>query len=401
MHVSNRIFFVSLFLTRFGDQILLFIVPLVVFKISGSVTWSGIAFFCEALPRYVSFPVCGVLCDRISPIRLIHLSQVLRAVLCIAGVACFAAFGGIAWLIVISAGSGVLTTQGFMAREALLPHFFRNREYKKILSYTQIADQLGTVIGPIAAAALLGIWVWQYVVVVAGVLFLISDLAFVQWKRDIGVEPVLTGATHAKWFSPYRVALRHIISIPGLLELIMLAAGVNLVIGVTLATSAAMFTGVYNQSSSAYAMLQVGGAIATVLVLMFVAHVHLSPRISGVASYLLIIAGGLLTAWISVPFVYTVGFILVTGLDKMFSIFIRSARQKLIPKEDFGKTVGMIVMLNNLTQPLSGLLIGYFAKPIGTGNLIAILAISMALIGGLVMAMHGRRSAWIGGLDEH
>src|SRR5216684_6619075 len=86
MKASNRYFFVSLFISRFADQILLFVVPLVVFRISGNVTWSGIAFFCETLPRFVSFPVCGVLCDRISPIRLIHLSQALRALLCLAGV---------------------------------------------------------------------------------------------------------------------------------------------------------------------------------------------------------------------------------------------------------------------------------------------------------------------------
>ena len=53
MQARGQSFFVSLFLTRFADQILLFIVPLVVFKVSGSVTWSGIAFFCETLPRYL------------------------------------------------------------------------------------------------------------------------------------------------------------------------------------------------------------------------------------------------------------------------------------------------------------------------------------------------------------
>ncbi|CAB3775005.1 hypothetical protein [Paraburkholderia humisilvae] len=115
-----------------------------------------------------------------------------------------------------------------------------------------------------------------------------------------------------------------------------------------------MFTGVYNESASSYAMLQTGGAVMTVLVLMFVAHSHTSPKVSGIASYLLIVAGGLLTAWISIPFIYSMGFMLVVGFEKMFNVFIRSSRQKLIPKEDFGKTVGFIVMLNNLTQPLAG-----------------------------------------------
>ncbi|MGI4857074.1 MAG: MFS transporter [Janthinobacterium lividum] len=401
MRARDQSFFVSLFLTRFADQIVLFIVPLVVFKVSGSVAWSGIAFFCETLPRYLSFPVCGVLCDRISPVRLIHLSQIFRSILCLIGVAGYAAVGGLSWLIVISAGCGVLTTQGFMAREAMLPHVFQGVEYKKILSYTQIADQLGTVVGPIAAAALLDVWAWEYVVIAAGVLFLTADMAFAHWKKSIVLELDGIGPRHVSWLGPYRVAFHHIVSIAGLLELILLAAGVNLVIGVTLATSAAMFTGIYRQSASHYAALQVAGAVATVIVLMIVAHTKMSPRASGIVSYALIVVGGLLTGWISGPIMYTCGFILVTGFDKMFSVFIRAARQKLVPKEDFGKTVGLIALLNNLTQPLAGLLVSAFAKPLGTGNLIVLLSASMAVIGLSVAALRVTRSAWMTRLDEH
>ncbi|AFT84877.1 MFS transporter [Paraburkholderia phenoliruptrix] len=401
MQARGQSFFVSLFLTRFADQILLFIVPLVVFKVSGSVTWSGIAFFCETLPRYLSFPVCGVLCDRISPIRLIHFSQIFRSVLCLVCVAGYAAVGGLSWLIAISAGSGMLTTQGFMAREVMLPHVFHGLEYKKVLSYTQIADQLGTVVGPIAAAALLDVWVWEYVVIAAGVLFLISDMAFANWKESVDLELDAVGPKHTSWLSPYLVAFRHILSIGGLLELILLAAGVNLVIGVTLATSAAVFTGIYSQSASHYAALQVAGAVATVIVLMIVAHANMSPRLSGTFSYALIVVGGLLTGWITGPIIYTCGFVLVIGFDKMFSVFIRGARQKLIPREDFGKTVGLIVLLNNVTQPLAGLLVTYFAKSFGTGNLIVTLCASMAVIGLCVAAMRSKRSAWITRLDEH
>ncbi len=41
------------------------------------------------------------------------------------------------------------------------------------------------------------------------------------------------------------------------------------------------------------------------------------------------------------------------GFDKMFNVYIRSLRQKLIPPRDLGKTTGVIVMLNNLSQPLA------------------------------------------------
>ncbi len=85
-------FFVSLFLSRLADQILLFIVPLLVFQTTGSVAWAGLAFFVESLPRYLAFPVCGALCDKFSPLRMLHISQVYRALACAVGVALYRRF---------------------------------------------------------------------------------------------------------------------------------------------------------------------------------------------------------------------------------------------------------------------------------------------------------------------
>ncbi|MEM5311176.1 MFS transporter [Paraburkholderia sp. JHI869] len=398
-----RLLYLSLLLTRLADQILLFTVPLVVFKLSGSAAWSGFAFFCEALPRYAAFPVCGALCDRVSTLKLIRWSQHWRSIVCVGGVAGFAMHGSLAWLIVISAGAGVLTTQGFMAREAMLPRIFHGDAYRKSLSYTQIADQLGTVLGPLAAAALLGVSGWEYVVLAAAAIFFVSDIAFSLWAAGQQVPVIDRGESPRNWLAPYRVALMHIVAIPGLLEMILLAAGVNLVVGVTLATSAAMFTGVYGQTASAYAWLQVGGSIATVLVLMFVAHVKLPARVSGAASYLLIVLGGLLTGWVSMPFVYVAGFLAVIGFDKSFSVFMRGVRQRLIPAEDFGKTVGLIALLNNLTQPLAGLLVGFCATRLGAGPVILALTLCMALIGVVLVALAasgGRRAAWMANIEE-
>lgn len=114
-------FFVSLFLSRLADQILLFIVPLLVFQTTGSVAWAGLAFFVESLPRYLAFPVCGALCDKFSPLRMLHISQVYRALACAVAVALYGLFDGIYWLVILSALCGVLTTLGIMAREVVMP----------------------------------------------------------------------------------------------------------------------------------------------------------------------------------------------------------------------------------------------------------------------------------------
>lgn len=386
MGLQHQTFFTSLFLSRLADQILLFLVPLVVFQITGSVSWSGLAFFLEALPRYLAFPVCGALCDRIAPFRLLRVSQFYRAVVCVIGIAGYALlFSSVGWLIVLSAVTGVLTTQGLMAREVILPQVFKTQRFEKVLSYSQIADQLGMVLGPLAAALLLKFWSWEWVVLLAAGLFVAADFAMFLWKHI--AQPVFDPPHphQGPWFRPLQTAARHILRISGLKEAVLLAAAVNLVIGVTLATSAAMVTGLQGQTETYYALLQTAGAVATVVILFFIAHVTLSLNTLGLLSYSLVCVGGLLTSMGAHPWIYAVGFVVVIGFDKMFNIYIRSLRKRIIPMEDFGKTTGLIVMLNNLSQPFAGMLVALFASGADAGWVILALSLVMASVGGGVL----------------
>ncbi|WP_412059078.1 MFS transporter [Bartonella sp. DGB2] len=387
MGLKHQAFFYSLFLSRLADQILLFLVPLVVFQLTGSVAWSGAVFFFETLPRYLSFPICGAFCDRMSPLKLLRVSQLYRAIVCFCGMVGFTLFGGIGWLIAISSICGVLTTQGLMSREVMLPQVFSGHRFEKVASYTQIADQLGMVLGPLVAAALLKFWPWEYVVVSTTLLFLAADGTILVWQRF--VQPTLAESQKptGNWMLPMVTALQHIVRSPDLLKVVLLAAAVNLIIGVTLATSAAMVTGIHGESETYYAVLQTIGAVATVLILFAIAHSSLSLKTLGLTSYLMIFLGGMITGLASSTSLYVVGFILVIGFDKMFNIFIRTMRQRIIPPQDLGKTTGLVVMLNNLSQPLAGLLVTVFTGIYGVGAVITALSLFMGIVGGLVGAV--------------
>ncbi len=374
-------FFVSLFLSRLADQILLFIVPLIVFQTTNSVSWAGLAFFVESLPRYLAFPVCGALCDKFSPVRILHISQVYRALACVVAVALYGLFDGIHWLVILSALCGVLTTQGIMAREVLMPHIFERYTYAKTLSYSQIADQSGLVLGPLVAALLLEVWAWPWVVMGVAALFVLADLAMLIWQRNTTVD-LQTHAQHPGiWLQPLRTAFGHIRDRVELRRIITLAVGVNLIIGVTLATSAAMVTGQYAADKDAYALLQAAGAVVTIGILFYLARSSMPLKVMGGLSYTMIAVGALITAVSPGVWAYAVGFLLVTGFDKMFNVYLRSTRQRVIPVQDFGKTVGVITLLNNLAQPLAGLMIAVLAAPLGMQTVILLLAGITALIG--------------------
>ncbi|MGQ7863212.1 MFS transporter [Pseudomonas sp. 32A] len=377
-------FFISLFLSRLADQILLFIVPLIVFQTTNSVSWAGLAFFVESLPRFLSFPVCGALCDKFSPVRILHISQVYRAVACVLAVLLYGVFDGIYWIVILSALCGVLTTQGIMAREVVMPHIFKHYTYAKTLSYSQIADQTGLVLGPLVAALMLEVWAWHWVVLGIAGLFLLADLAMLIWQRNTTVNLETFEQHHDIWLQPLRIAFGHIRDLPELKKIIALAVGVNLIIGVTLATSAALVIGQYAAGKDTYAGLQAAGAVVTIAILFYLARASLPLKVLGGLSYSMIAVGALITALSPNVWAYAVGFLLLTGFDKMFNVYIRSTRQRIIPVQDFGKTVGVLTLLNNLSQPLAGLLIALLAAPLGTQTVILILVGITALIGAAV-----------------
>ena len=374
-------FFVSLFLSRLADQILLFIVPLIVFQTTQSVSWAGLAFFVESLPRFLAFPVCGALCDKYPPVRVLHISQIYRALACVIAVLLYDVFDGVYWIVLLSALCGVLTTQGIMAREVLMPHVFAQYSYAKTLSYSQIADQSGLVLGPLAAALILEVWPWHWVVVGVAGLFVLADLAMRVWQRTCKVNLEVFEQHRDIWLQPLRVAFGHIRNLAGLKRLIALTVGVNLIIGVTLATSAALVIGQFSAGKDAYALLQAAGALVTIVILFYLSRATLPLKLLGGVSYGLIAVGALIMAISPNLWVYALGFLLVIGFDKMYSVYMRSVRQKVIPVQDFGKTVGVITLLNNLPQPLAGLLIAVLAAPLGTQTVILLLTGITALIG--------------------
>jgi len=394
MLVRDRAFFASMFLTVLADQILLFLVPLVIFQITGNVAWSGLAFFFETLPRYLTFPVAGILCDRISPILLLRVSRILRAAACLVGIGGQIVFGGVWWLIGLSAVVGVLTTQGLLALEMVLVRAFSDQRFEKVASYSQLASQMGVVLGPLVAAYLMALWPWQAVVVLATALFVLADLAFLLWPGLARMQSAPDNRPGRHPVADLKHALTLVWRLPGLMQAILQAAGVNLIIGATLATAAAMMTGFFDQSEQVYAWLQVGGALATLAVLTLTAHVAFRLTTLGLTAYAMICLGAVLTGTGAHPLVYAAGFLLIAGFDKMFNIYVRTLRKEIIPAEDFGKTTGVIICLNNLSQPLAGLVVAVFAAGDDARTVLLGLAAAMAILGvaTFVRRMGGRQS---------
>lgn len=390
MKKVDALFFSSLFLSRLADQVILFLVPLVVFQITGSTAMSGLAFFLEALPRFLAFPVSGILCDHISPLKVLRSSQLVRFLIIALSIIGYLLINNVYWLVGMSAVVGVATSFGVMGREIILPQVYKSGRFEKVLAYSSLSDQIGMVLGPIVAAFLITFADWQIASLFAAGLFVLSDLFLQAWYklkkpivRALDQNPInlLTAMT---------TSFLNIFSLPGLFPAIVLAFSINLLLGVTLATMAPIFTGDLGQSEAAYGVLQTLGALATIAVILFVSRVRMSLVRLGFVGFFAMTIGAYITSFSQSAPVYAFGFLLVIGFDKMFNIFVRGLRAAVIPPSQLGKTSGFVVLLNNLSQPLAGLMVASLGGVMEGQEVVLLSTLIATALGLIVFSFLGR-----------
>lgn len=383
--LADWLFFSSLLVTRLADQIVLFMVPFIVFQLTGSAAISGIAFFLETLPRFLSFPIAGVLCDHISPYKVISVSQKTRFLIIPLGLLGNYFSESIYWLITISAFTGVATSFGVIAREVIIPQAFKSVRLAKTMSFTSLSDQLGIVAGPILAVSLLALLDWETVLMIGALLFVLSDLLIHVWKSATETEIKALNKGRIELIHSMSKACRHIRQLHGLLPAVVLAFSVNLILGTTLATVVPIYTGTFEQGSFSYGVLQAISALGSISVLLVIARFAMGLKLLATLGFVAIAVGAMMTALANHYVVYFLGFALIITFDKMFSIFVRSLRVKVIPPDELGKTTGLIVLLNNISQPLAGLLVALLAAVIALQELVLYLNLTAILIGVLTL----------------
>lgn len=386
--MRTLLFFVSRFVVSLADQFLLFVVPIMVYQSTQSVAWSSLSFAIETIPRVCYTPFAGIIADKQSPYKTVQRMMTIRCILCALSLGLSLLLGADYLLFIIiglSAFIGVASTQSFISSEVLLPVAFADLPFPKVQSWTQSVDQAAIVTGPILAATVLELASWQSAIFVASLLFFVGQWSFYSWLKNSHSHNNMLPKEHNKatMFSQLNVALSIVKSNKKLLMVIAQTALVNLLFGSAMATAAAMVSGKFNLQATSFGILQMMGAITSIIVLMLTSLTlnKLSLNTVGKLSFMMICLGGALYSNGSSYVIFFLGFILVLGFDGMFNVYIRSIRQQLIPSDDYGKTTGVIVFLNNLTKPLSGIIIGALGFVASAESIIFSMVALVATIG--------------------
>jgi MFS family permease len=135
-------------LSRVGDQMLMFALPLAVLKNTGSAAAAVIVFAMRGLPYIVS-PLLGVLIDRFDRRRMFVAANLLQAV-CVVGVAFALDNLYVASALLVVSGLGAVVV-GILGYYVLIPDLVEPEWRSRALSHFAACNEVAKLAGPFAA----------------------------------------------------------------------------------------------------------------------------------------------------------------------------------------------------------------------------------------------------------
>ncbi|MFB7278873.1 MFS transporter [Streptomyces hydrogenans] len=358
-------------LAALGDQFLLFAIPLLTYKLTGSASQTGLIFLVEWLPRVLFLPVAGVFADRIRSYVLYIGSDFFRSAL---GLAAFALMfllpdGQFITLCVLAAGMSVAGAQSYIALEATLPRFVPMDQMVRAQSIIQGTEQTSEVIGPVLAALLASTLPTTSLLAIIGVVYgltTLNTLSLRRWLRTETLSAPAAGEPTTVRSVAVGIAegVRTLRKLPAVLGLVGLTMTVNLMVGVGMATSAATTVGSFGRPDGYFGALSTGAGIVGILTLFVVPRLTrwMNPFAALMTSYGLICLGGVGVGLAQNFTQYAVGYAVLLGTVGFFNVVIRTERVRRVPREHFAKTLAIIILLHQLSLPAAGLLVALFTQ---------------------------------------
>jgi MFS family permease len=383
--VSCLRFIVSRACSSLADQTLAFAVPLIVYTSTRNVSLAGLALFIEWLPRIISLPIAGGIVDRVGGYRVYGVADGVRAAACCIAVGFALAFPHAVFPIVgaLVAVTALFYAQAFIALEATVPLIASSEEMPRAQALVQSVDQGAAIMGPACAASAVLFLPPIFLPLGASALFAFS--AMLVWslrgalrEAHESIERPPRRDVRSEVFAGAAVLRAH----PFLLSLVSLSFAVNLIIGISLAVGAALTVGRFGLSNAHYGIVQ--GSVGVFSLLSFAIVPKLTARYSlfriGMGAYALIVLGALTMGTAGSFPLFVLGFALAYGSCGLFNVYIRTERVRCIPREHLGRAIGVIVLLNQASLPLSGLLVAAAASHMNVQRLFLLAAlIAMAI----------------------
>ncbi|MFH0240874.1 ATP-grasp domain-containing protein [Streptomyces sp. HK10] len=342
-----------------ADNLLLFGTPLLCYRMTGDVSWSGTAVALLWTPRLVSLAGAGPLLDRLS-IR--HVFMLCDSVRLGVGAACSLAIVarpelGLPAVLTFAVVSGVLFEPTFVAGE----------KAGKLLAAPERAAGVQSALTALEQAAIIA------APALGGLLLLAPPVAFVLAASagyaaglllDRALPTVRTTGGRIRLLS----GVRHSLGDPLLRSVVVLTMLLNYLLGLVTGSAAELVSTAFGVSASGLSFVYSAAGVVSVVVVG--AAPYLIRRF-GLGRYGIgtaLASGVTCLALTLAPTMTLFGACLgaFLALDSLFSVYMRTSRAERVPAEVFGSTVTVFALLAVVPVPLAGAtlaVLGQHASP--------------------------------------
>lgn len=367
-----ELFFGGQLLSQLGNSVTLFLLPLVVFVLTGSALNLAITTAAEFLPYLLFGLVIGAYVDRLPRRRLMIVSDVLRALL-IASIPVLAAVNAlhVEWIYSVSF---LGTTLGI---------FFTNAEYAAIPSLVGKADLVAAngrvsatyaasgVVGPLIAGGLLAVLHAANVLYVDAASFAVSAATLAAIRANFDAKP----RERQRVRDDIKEGLRFVLSHPVLRTISAMMALINFFTLSVVFGQLVFFAKRHLQATdSEVGWMFALGSLGAVLVGLVAGRLRRHVSFGRAALGGLFVSGAFIVAMAQTG-VFWAGALLwmaAAGSATLLDINTMSLRQAITPPELIGRVLSVAQVLAWSAIPLGGLLGGWLITR--TGNVAAVYA---------------------------
>ncbi|MBV9576393.1 MAG: MFS transporter [Gammaproteobacteria bacterium] len=357
-----------------GSQILFFAVPLLIYRLTHNVFYSGLAFSLEWSARLISFPLSGYCADRFGSKKVYVLTDMIIGVLCLFAIILVSLFHSISVFVFISLSimAGFLSEQGYVSAESLAPKLVEVKFYPRSQSILEMLELLAMLLGPCLAGLFVSYFNLENLITVAAVFYFLSAIAMK--KIQIEICPIQSSK---HFFHNISVGFNTVLQNTYLFQLVLLAILMNILYGLMLGAAPIMVAGIYHKTDHFYALLNLAAGIGGATMIVLFNYILKFVPIAKIGAYTFFLS---CLSCIGLRFThnyfsYLLVFAFYYSMMSLFSIFFRSERVRIIPHEILGRAIGTIIFITFLLFPLSGLLISFSQQFLGLQNLFMVLGI--------------------------
>ncbi|KJZ11228.1 hypothetical protein TW85_17470 [Marinomonas sp. S3726] len=363
----NIYLYLNRFMTALADYGLMFLIPLFVFQTTQSAQLAGLAFTIEYLVKVFFSPVAGLLIDRYPLIKLMSLVNITRAFVSILVATGLFILDGqnsqviFTLVVLLSVFNGLGFAINFMAQESLLTQLIAPKYFAKVQAKVQSLEQTALVTAPIIFAAALSIAEFHWVLASFIFIFIIANLALIkgvkQDKLDGPSDRLLS--LKQRLAANFSVGQSYLFKSKPLQRIVLSTFLLNIIYGTLLAIGAPAVIGYFGKEAASFASLQTAGALASILVLIMIVRLsdRTTPTQLGIIAFICVSLGGFISGFANSFELFVIGAMLILGFDGMFNIYIRTRRMEIIARKDYNKVMGLLMIVNNVSKPLSGFIV--------------------------------------------